>query len=85
MLAESKNGFELEKISRSEQYPTALDKVGSEYLLVGMIDGSVEVVNPKSKTVINKFSVANSPILAVKMASKHHFVASTSENSILSF
>lgn len=41
MLAENEKGFELIKITQSEQFATAIDKIGSEYLIVGLLDGSV--------------------------------------------
>jgi hypothetical protein len=85
MLAENEKGFELIKISQSEQFATAIDKIGSEYLIIGMLDGSIEIVCPKDKTLISKVSITDSPILAVKMIGKHKFVTTSSAKEAIFF
>ena len=75
MLSQNEKGFELIKITQSEKFATTIGKVGSEYLLVGMLDGSVEIVCPNHKTLKSRVGITNSPILAVKMIGNNRFVA----------
>lgn len=85
LLAENEKGFELVKVCQTDQFATALAKVGSELLLMGLIDGSVEFVHPKSGEIINRVSISNRPILAVKMVGRFIFAASSSSKQLLLF